>query len=98
MTKDKCFCGKEVIKASVCCEKHTETTNRLNNIRFIFEKVKKNGEKIVYSAKELAKYYRAGRIQGDLIEYIESDVAKNGYTLCTNHSSINGENVWYFKN
>lgn len=64
--------------------------------QFMFEKVKAGGDKIVSSPEELATYYRAGRIHGDLLEYIKTDVAKYGYTLCTHHSSINGEDVWYF--
>lgn len=63
---------------------------------FMFKKVKEDGDKIVSSPEELATFYRAGHIQGDLLEYIKADVKKYGYTLCTRHSSIDGENVWYF--
>ena len=62
----------------------------------MFEKVKENGRLIVSSPEELATYYRAGRVHGDLLEYIKKDVEKHGYTLCTHHSSINGETVYYF--
>lgn len=67
-----------------------------NEAQVMFEKVKKHRGLVVSSPEELAGYYRSGRIQGDLLEYINKDVAKYGYTLCTNHSSINGETVWYF--
>lgn len=64
--------------------------------RFMLEKVKAGGSQIVSSPEELATYYRANQVQGNVLEYIKENVAKYGYTMVTHHSSINGKTVWYF--
>lgn len=64
--------------------------------KVMYDKVRGRGEQIVNTAEELVKFYRPGRIEGNLLEYINEDVQKYGYTLCTRHSSITGENVWFF--
>lgn len=63
---------------------------------FAFKRVKENGRKIVSSPEELAKYYKAGRIEGDVLEYIMEDIKKYGYSLVTHHSSVTGETIFYF--
>lgn len=70
--------------------------NMNKEAQFLLKKVKENGSQIVSSLEELATYYRAGRIHGDLIGFLKENVEQYGYTMCTNHSSINGQTVWYF--